>query len=69
MEQAKRTRFEELTVKLNKKHFKLINAVCGGDERKINKLIRYLISEALKEKSTDDLLKVVEPPRRRKKEE
>ncbi len=66
MEQPKRSRYEEVTVKLNKRQFKLINAVCGGDERKINKLIRYLITEALKEKSTDELLKVVEPPRKKK---
>ncbi|BAT71084.1 hypothetical protein TST_0275 [Thermosulfidibacter takaii ABI70S6] len=67
--EGRRSRFEEVTVKISKKDFKLINAVCGGDERKINKLIRYLISESLKNKTTDELLKVVEPSRRRRKQE
>ena len=62
-------RFEEITIKLNKKYYRLINAVCGGDPKKVNKLIRYLISEALSSKSTDELIKVVESRRRRKTEE
>ncbi len=62
-------RFEEITIKLNKKYYRLINAVCGGDPKKVNKLIRYLISEALSSKSTDELIKVVESRRRRKAQE
>ena len=69
MEKRGGPRYEELTIKINKKYFRLINAVCGGDPKKINKLVRYLIAEALKEKSTDELIKVVESSRRKKKEE
>ncbi len=69
MERRGGSRFEEVTVKLNKKYFRLINAVCGGDPKKINKLLRYLISEALKDKSTDELIRVVESRRSRKQQQ
>ncbi len=67
MQEKRGSRFEEVTIKLNKRYYRLINAVCGGDPKKVGKLLRYLIAESLKNKSTDELLKIVEP--RRKKAE
>ena len=60
-------RFEEITIKLDKKYFRVINAVCGGDQRKINRLIRRLIAESLNGKQMDELIKLAESPVRRRK--
>ena len=62
-------RFEEVCLKLEKKHFRIINAVCGGDQRKISKVVRSLIAEALKDKQISDLIELAGPPTRKKKEE
>ncbi len=69
MAEKRGSRFEELTIKINKKYYRLINAVCGGDPRKVNKLVRHLLTEALMNKSTDELLKIVETSSRKKKAE
>ena len=61
-------RFEEITIKLDKKYFRVINAVCGGDQRKINRLIRRLIAEALSGKQMEELIKLAESPIKRRKE-
>ena len=60
-------RFEEVCIKLDKKHFRIINAVCGGDQRKIGRVVRSLLAEALKDKQIADLLELAGPPSRREK--
>ena len=63
-------RFEEVCLKLEKKHYRVINAVCGGDQRKIGRVIRALVAEAIKGKQVSDLMELAgTTPRRRKKEE
>ncbi len=63
-------RFEEVSLKLEKKHYRVINAVCGGDQRKIGRLIRFLVAEALKDKQISDLMQLAgTTPRRKKKVE
>ncbi len=63
-------RFEEVCLKLEKKHYRVINAVCGGDQRKIGRVIRALVSEAIKGKQVNDLMELAgTTPRRRRKEE
>ena len=62
-------RFEEVCIKLDKKHFRVINAVCGGDQKKIGRVIRSLLAEALKDKQISDLLELAGPPPRKKKGE
>lgn len=60
-------KFEELTIKLDSKLYRLINAVCGGDPKKVNRLIRIIISESLSNKSTEELLALAQQPLRRRK--
>ncbi|GEM_PF-1055994 len=62
-------RFEELTIKIDKKIFRVINAVCGGDQRKINRLIRKLLIEAISNKQMDELIQMAETPMRKRKKE
>lgn len=62
-------RFEDICMKLEKKHHRLINAVCGGDQRKVGRVIRALVGEALKDKSVDELMKLAGTTGRRKREE
>ncbi len=62
-------RFEEVCIKLEKKHYRVINAVCGGDQRKIGRVIRSLVAEALKDKQVSDLLQLAGTTPRRKKQE
>lgn len=60
-------RFEELTIKLDKKLFRTINAICEGDPKKINRMIRRLIAEGLQGKSLEELLKLAAPTPRKKR--
>jgi len=62
-------RFEEVCIKLDKKHYRVINAVCGGDQRKIGRVIRFLVAEALKDKQVSDLLQLAGTTPRKKKQE
>ncbi len=62
-------RFEEVTIKIDRKIFRLINAVCGGDQKKINRLIRKLLLEAISNKQMDELIQMAETPMRRRKKE
>jgi len=60
-------RFEELNIKLDRKLFRTINAICEGDPKKINRMIRRLIAESLEGKSIETLIKMAEPtPRKRR---
>ena len=62
-------RFEEVTIKLDKKIFKLLNAVSGGDSKKLNRLIRRLIIESLSTKQMEELIQMAEKPTRKRKKE
>jgi len=62
-------RFEEVCLKLEKKHYRVINAVCGGDQRKIGRVIRALVAEALKDKQVSDLIELAGTAQRRRKKE
>ncbi len=60
-------KFEEITIKLDSKIYRLLNAVCGGDINKVNRVIRALLTESLREKSTEELLSLANQPIRKRK--
>ncbi|MGB9667772.1 MAG: hypothetical protein ACPLSJ_01565 [Thermosulfidibacteraceae bacterium] len=60
-------KFEEITIKLDSKIYRLLNAVCGGDLNKVNKVIRALLAESLRERSTEELLNLANQPIRKRK--